>query len=111
MRRTNQRFDTRPEYFHVVDSAQQVEKDGAFAIEAGTTFMQVYRTLYLGWGVTIPGGQCGGVAAGGHSRHSRRLGSVVDYPHAVEVVVVDRSGRARTVVATRSSSDPDHDLW
>ncbi|WP_326641727.1 BBE domain-containing protein [Nonomuraea fuscirosea] len=163
VRRTNQRFQPRPEYFHVVGSTEQVvkavqdgvragkritvrsgghcyenfvgegaqvvidmcemsnvyfdDRRGAFAIEAGATLMQAYRSLYLGWGVTIPGGQCGGVAAGGHiagggyGQHSRRLGSVVDYLHAVEVVVVDRSGRARAVVATRNPSDPHHDLW
>lgn len=93
------------------------EKRGAFAIEAGATLMQTYRKLYLGWGVTIPGGQCGGVAAGGHIAGggygplSRRDGLTIDYLHAVEVVVVDRSGRARAVVATRNPSDPNHDLW
>ncbi|MFI7707740.1 FAD-binding oxidoreductase [Nonomuraea sp. NPDC049480] len=90
---------------------------GAFAIEAGATLMQAYRKLYLGWGVTIPGGQCGGVAAGGHIAGggygplSRRDGLTVDYLHAVEVVVVDRAGRARAVVATRNPADPNHDLW
>ncbi|MFD0660835.1 FAD-binding oxidoreductase [Thermocatellispora tengchongensis] len=44
------------------------EERGAFAVEAGTTLMSAYRRLYLGWGVTFPGGQCGGVAAGGTSR-------------------------------------------
>ncbi|NRQ37790.1 FAD-binding protein [Nonomuraea sp. NN258] len=93
------------------------ERRGAFAIEAGATLMQAYRKLYLGWGVTIPGGQCGGVAAGGHIAGggygplSRRDGLTVDYLHAVEVVVVDRSGRARAVVATRNPKDPNHDLW
>ncbi|MFC4011286.1 FAD-binding oxidoreductase [Nonomuraea purpurea] len=93
------------------------ERRGAFAIEAGATLMQAYRTLYLGWGVTIPGGQCGGVAAGGHIAGggygplSRLHGLTVDYLDAVEVVVVDRSGRARAVVATRDPSDPNHDLW
>ncbi len=90
---------------------------GAFAIEAGATLMDTYRKLYLGWGVTIPGGQCGGVAAGGHIAGggygplSRRDGLTVDYLHAVEVVVVDRNGRARAVVATRDPADPNHDLW
>ncbi|MCS7478022.1 FAD-binding oxidoreductase [Umezawaea endophytica] len=90
---------------------------GAFAIEPGASLWEVYQRLYLGWGVTIPGGQCGGVAAGGHIQGggygplSRRLGSVVDYLHAVEVVVVDRSGRARTVVATREPDDENRDLW
>ncbi|MGW7578893.1 FAD-binding oxidoreductase [Streptomyces sp. NPDC054765] len=27
-----------------------------FAVEAGATLGRVYRTLYLGWGVTLPGG-------------------------------------------------------
>ncbi|MDA0633251.1 FAD-binding protein [Nonomuraea sp. MCN248] len=92
-------------------------KRGAFAIEAGATLMSAYRTLYLGWGVTVPGGQCGGVAAGGHIAGggygplSRRDGLTVDHLHAVEVVVVDRDGRARAVVATRDPADPNHDLW
>lgn len=38
----------------------------AFAIESGATLGEVYRTLYLGWGVTVPAGACPGVGAGGH---------------------------------------------
>lgn len=89
----------------------------AFAIEPGASLWEVFERLYLGWGVTIPGGQCGGVAAGGHIQGggygalSRQFGSVVDYLHAVEVVVVDRSGRARAVVATREPGDANRDLW
>jgi aclacinomycin oxidase len=89
----------------------------AFAVEAGATLGQVYRTLYLGWGVTIPGGGCPGVGAGGHiagggiGALSRQYGLVADHLYAVEVVVVDRSGRARAVVATRNRQDPNHDLW
>ncbi|MEV5327553.1 FAD-binding oxidoreductase [Nonomuraea sp. NPDC052634] len=93
------------------------ERRGAFAVEPGATLMDAYRTLHLGWGVTLPGGQCGTVAAGGHivgggyGALSRKYGLTVDYLHAVEVVVVDRSGRARAVVATRDPRDPHHDLW
>ncbi|NUT52629.1 MAG: FAD-binding oxidoreductase [Saccharothrix sp.] len=89
----------------------------AFVIEPGATLWEVFERLYLGWGVTIPGGQCGGVAAGGHIQGggygplSRRFGSVVDYLYAVEVVVVDRAGRARAVVATREPGDGNRDLW
>ncbi|WP_039791546.1 BBE domain-containing protein [Amycolatopsis sp. ATCC 39116] len=89
----------------------------AFMIEPGATLWEVFERLYLGWGVTIPGGQCGGVAAGGHIQGggygplSRSLGSVVDYLYAVEVVVVDRFGRARAVVATREQDDENRDLW
>ncbi|GAB7045895.1 FAD-binding oxidoreductase [Catenuloplanes indicus] len=89
----------------------------AFMIESGATLWTVFERLYLGWGVTIPGGQCGTVAAGGHIQGggygalSRLFGSVVDYLYAVEVVVVDASGRARAVVATREPGDPNRDLW
>jgi aclacinomycin oxidase len=41
----------------------------------------------------------------------RRHGLVVDHLEAVEVVVADRSGQARCVVATRDPSDPNHELW
>jgi FAD binding domain/Berberine and berberine like len=89
----------------------------AFMVEPGASLWEVFQRLYLGWGVTIPGGQCGGVAAGGHIQGggygalSRQFGSVVDYLYAVEVVVVDRAGRARTVVATREPGDENRDLW
>ncbi|MFG3442574.1 FAD-binding oxidoreductase [Nonomuraea sp. NPDC047897] len=89
----------------------------AFAVEAGATLGQVYRSLSLGWGVTLPAGTCpsvgvgGHVAGGGYGLLSRRHGLVVDHLHGVEAVVVDRSGRARVVVATRERDDPHHDLW
>ncbi|MCA2216631.1 FAD-binding oxidoreductase [Jidongwangia harbinensis] len=89
----------------------------AFAVQPGATLGQVYRTLFQGWGVTIPGGGCPGVGAGGHFAGggygplSRRYGSVVDHLYAVEVVVVDRDGTARAVVATREPDDPHRDLW
>lgn len=90
---------------------------GAFAVEAGATLGEVYRRLYLGWGVTIPGGLCPGVGVGGHvtaggyGALSRLHGLVVDHLYAVEVVVVDRSGEVRAVVATREPDDPHRDLW
>jgi hypothetical protein len=89
----------------------------AFAIEGGATLGNVYKTLFKGWGVTIPGGTCfevgvgGHITGGGYGHLSRRDGLVVDHLYAVEVVVVDRSGRARPVVATREPDDPHRDLW
>ena len=38
----------------------------AFAVEAGATLGEVYRTLFLGWGVTIPAGESPDIGAGGH---------------------------------------------
>jgi FAD/FMN-containing dehydrogenase len=89
----------------------------AFAVEAGATLLDIYETLYQGWGVTVPGGVCSTVGAGGHvsgggyGMLSRKHGLVVDHLYAVEVVVVDQNGTARAVVATREPDDPHHDLW
>ncbi|MFI6422856.1 FAD-binding protein [Streptomyces sp. NPDC050842] len=89
----------------------------AIEIGAGATLGEVYRTLFKRWGVTIPGGTCFDVGAGGHvmgggyGHLSRRDGLVVDHLYAVEVVVVDESGRARAVVATAADDDPHRELW
>ncbi|MEU7722207.1 FAD-binding oxidoreductase [Streptomyces tibetensis] len=89
----------------------------AFAVEGGATLLRVYETLYEGWGVTIPGGACysvgvgGHVSGGGYGMLSRTHGLTVDHLDAVEVVVVDASGRARSVVAGRDPDDPNHDLF
>ncbi|MEU3984573.1 FAD-binding protein [Streptomyces sp. NPDC026672] len=89
----------------------------AFAVEAGARLGEVYKALYEGWGVTVPGGVCpevgvgGHVSGGGYGPLSRRFGLVVDHLYAVEVVVADRGGRARTVIATRDADDPNRDLW
>jgi FAD/FMN-containing dehydrogenase len=89
----------------------------AFVVEAGATLGEIYRQLYVNWGVTIPGGWGHTVCAGGHIQGggygvlSRGLGSVVDHLHAVEVVVVDSAGNARAVRASRDPMDPNHDLW
>jgi FAD/FMN-containing dehydrogenase len=89
----------------------------AFAVEAGATLGAMYRTLFLGWGVTVPAGRCPGIGIGGHvvggggGALSRRYGLSVDHLYAVEVVVVDASGQVRSVVATREPDDPNRDLW
>lgn len=88
---------------------------GAFAVEAGATLEQVYNALFRGWGVTIPGGSCPSVGAGGHIAGggygvlSRSMGLTVDHLYAVEVVVAGADGVACTVVATRNGEHKD--LW
>ena len=103
-----------------ISQMSRVEFDAsrsAFMIEAGATLRQVYESLFKGWGVTIPGGNCTGIGLGGHvigggnGSLSRSFGTVVDHLYAVEVVVVDADGHARAVVATREPDDPHHDLW
>ncbi|WP_320775848.1 FAD-binding oxidoreductase [Streptomyces sp. CRN 30] len=90
---------------------------GAFMVEAGCGLGAAYRDLYVGWGVTLPAGWCtdvglgGHVPGGGYGTLCRLHGLSVDRLYAVEVVVVDRAGRARAVVATREEDDPNRDLW
>ncbi|HSA53257.1 MAG TPA: FAD-binding oxidoreductase [Yinghuangia sp.] len=89
----------------------------AFAVEPGATLGTVYRTLDYRWGVTLPGGVCPLVGAGGHivgngfGALSRQHGLIADHLYAIEIVVVDASGTAKSVVATRNSWDPNRELW
>lgn len=101
----------------LLDTVGYDEELKAFEVGAGATLLQLYDGLFKGWGVTIPGGMCYSVGAGGHisgggyGMLSRRHGLTVDHLYAVEVVVVDANGTARSVVATREADDPHHDLW
>jgi FAD/FMN-containing dehydrogenase len=89
----------------------------AFAVEAGALLGDVYRRLAEDWNVVLPAGQAPTVGVGGHIAGGafgflhRRHGLAVDYLHAVEVVVVDADGMARSVVATRDADDPNRELW
>ncbi len=89
----------------------------AFAVEAGALLQDVYETLLLGWGVTVPGGTCptvgvgGYVAGGGFGAMTRQHGMCVDHLYGVEVVVVNAAGKASVVLATRDPGDPHNDLW
>ena len=90
---------------------------GAFSVEAGATLGEMYRTLFLGWGVTVPTGISPDIGVGGHVLGGafgylcRQHGLAADYLYAVEVVVVDATGTATSVVATREPSDPNRELW
>jgi aclacinomycin oxidase len=87
------------------------------AVECGATVGETYRALYDAWGVVLPLGEYPGIGMGGHVVGGafgflcRQLGLAADYLDAVEVVTVNESGRASTVVATRDPSDAYHDLW
>jgi aclacinomycin oxidase len=89
----------------------------AVAVECGATVGETFRVLFEMWGVVIPLGEYPGIGMGGHVVGGafgflcRQLGLVADYLYAVEVVTVDESGRVSSVVATRETADPNHDLW
>jgi aclacinomycin oxidase len=65
----------------------------------------------------IPLGEYPGIGMGGHVVGGafgflcRQLGLAVDYLYGVEVVTVDRLGRASAVVATCEPDDPNRELW
>lgn len=115
-------FVADPEVRVVIDTSLMtgVQYDpgmGAFVVEAGTTLGEMYRRLFLGWGVTIPAGISPEIGVGGHvlgggfGYLSRQYGLAADHLYAVEVVVVDQAGNAKIVIATRETSDPNRDLW
>lgn len=89
----------------------------AFAVEAGATVGETYRRLFLGWGVVLPAGEHPGIGMGGHVLGGafgflcREYGLAADYLYGVELVTVDASGRANSVVATREANDPNRELW
>lgn len=96
----------------LLSSARIPEGSSAYRIESGTLLWNVYTQLYKRYGVTIPGGTCGTVGAGGHISGggygllSRLHGLTCDWLTAVDILTVDHAGKvvARTVDA---SHDPD----
>ncbi|RJT77946.1 FAD-binding protein [Arthrobacter cheniae] len=93
------------------------KKMRAFVVEPGARLMNVYETLYKNWGVTIPGGICYSVGAGGHIAGggygllSRSHGLVTDHLYAVEVVTVAADGKTKTTVASRDDKGALNELW
>jgi aclacinomycin oxidase len=89
----------------------------AVAVDAGATVGETFQALHQNWGVVIPLGEYPAIGMGGHVVGGgfgflcRRLGLAADYLYAVEVVTVDRSGRAQRVLATCEASDPNWELW
>jgi FAD/FMN-containing dehydrogenase len=84
-------------------------QNGWYCVEGGATLWNVYTRLEREHGVTIPGGSCysvgagGHVTAGGYGLLSRLYGLTVDYLHAVELVYVDASGKAESIQVSRDS--------
>lgn len=89
----------------------------AFAVEAGATVGEMYRRLFLGWGVVVPAGEHPGIGMGGHVVGGafgflcREYGLAADYLYAIELVAVDASGKAHSIIATREATDPNRELW
>lgn len=84
-----------------------------YCIEGGATLWNVYNTLYREYGVTLPGGSCYSVGAGGHLTGggygllSRLHGLTADHLKAVELVRVNAAGEAELIKAGSDSSDAE----
>jgi FAD/FMN-containing dehydrogenase len=82
-----------------------------YRVQAGTMLWDVYVELYKRYGVTLPGGSCGTVGAGGHISGggygwlSRLHGLTCDWLTSVDILTVDAQGKviARTVDATHDA--------
>ncbi|SFM80216.1 aclacinomycin oxidase [Chitinophaga sp. YR627] len=89
----------------------------AFIVESGVTVGEMYRRLFLGWGLVLPAGEHPGIGTGGHILGGafgflcREYGLAADYLYGVELVTVDAGGIAKSIIATRETADPHHDLW
>jgi aclacinomycin oxidase len=89
----------------------------AFIVEAGATVGEMYRRLFLGWGVVLPAGEHPGIGMGGHVLGGafgflcREYGLAADYLYGIELVTVDATGKAYSVIATRETTDPNRELW
>jgi aclacinomycin oxidase len=89
----------------------------AVAVEAGATVGETFRALFETWGTVIPLGEYPEIGMGGHVVGGafgflcRQLGLAADYLYAVEVVTVNKRGKASSMVATRETADPNRDLW
>jgi FAD/FMN-containing dehydrogenase len=85
-----------------------------YKLSPGTRLGDAYARLYKDHNVTMPGGSCYGVAAGGHISGggygvlSRLHGLTVDWLSAVDILTVDASGK---VVSRRVDKDKDPDLF
>jgi hypothetical protein len=86
-------------------------------VEAGATVGDMYRRLFLGWDVVLPAGEHPGIGVGGHILGGafgflcREYGLAADYLYGIELVTVDASGKATSVIATRETTDPNRELW
>src|SRR5215469_12887468 len=89
-------------------------KCAPYTIGAGTQLWQAYVELYKRYDVTIPGGSCGSVGAGGHITGggygvlSRLHGLTVDWLSAVDILTVDAKGK---VIARKVDRTHDPDLF
>ncbi|MGC2402321.1 MAG: FAD-binding oxidoreductase [Acidobacteriaceae bacterium] len=86
--------------------------EAGYRVGAGATLGQAYQELYKLFDVTLPGGTCGSVGAGGHITGggyglvSRLYGTTADWVSGVEILAVDSQGKVALRTCT-AKQDPD----
>lgn len=88
--------------------------NGPYHIGPGTQLWNGYVDLYKRYGVTLPGGTCGSVGAGGHicgggyGLLSRLHGLTADWLSSVDILTIDSGGR---VIGRKVDRTHDPDLF
>jgi FAD/FMN-containing dehydrogenase len=86
------------------------ERDDLYGVDGGCTLWDLVRQLYRRFGVTLPAGTCSSVGVGGHVTGGgygplcRKHGLTVDYLAAVELVRVNKQGKAEIAMARRDAA-------
>jgi FAD/FMN-containing dehydrogenase len=87
--------------------------DTCYHVSAGATLGKAYQDLYKLYNVTLPGGTCDSVGAGGHITGggygfvSRLHGTTADWVTGVDILTVDSKGK---VALRRCTANEDSDL-
>jgi len=89
----------------LLSGANRLNSQAPFRIGPGTQLWNAYSELYKLYGVTIPGGTCGTVGAGGHicgggyGLLSRLHGLSCDWLTAVDILTVNTNGKVVPLTA------------
>lgn len=98
----------------LLTSSHAPNADPRYYIAAGKSLGETYADLYKRYGLTIPGGTCASVGAGGHVSGggygllSRLHGLTCDWLSAADVLTVDAQSK---VIARRVDRKTDPDLF
>lgn len=90
----------------LMDRVAVSPSDGSYRVAAGATLGKTYQELYKLHNVTLPGGTCGSVGAGGHitgggyGAVSRLFGTAADWVTGVDILTVDGSGKVNLRTCT-----------
>jgi FAD/FMN-containing dehydrogenase len=98
----------------LLNAVRRDSETGEYCVPPGAVLGDIYQALYKRNGVTLPGGNCYSVGAGGHisgggyGELSRLHGLTCDWVSALDILTVDSSGR---VTERRIDRKSDLDLF